>query len=341
MRLGLWGARADRGGLAAQTREFHRHLQPDRTHVVLLAERGRGQQDPAWYPDATTSSDDIGPKMADRFLDGLDAVWCAETPYRSDFFDRARRAGVRSYLHANPELWKVDFAPPDVVLAPTSWRLDLLPDPVVLPFPIARDRLPFRQRSEARTFVHVAAPAMADRNGTRLVMAALPFVRSEIRLLILGYPGTLPSRVGRVTVERVDETADYWRAWPDDGDVLLLPRRYAGQSLPMNEALSLGMPVVSLDVAPQNDWLPPETLVPGTRRSPRRMAGGPVMVHDADPRTLARVIDRLATDPELVRQCSDAADIHAEAMSWDTLLPVYRRLLAGDNVNAGLTTLSG
>lgn len=341
MNLGLWGARADRGGLAAQTREFHRHLQPERTHVVLLAERGRGQQDVSWYPGATTSGDDIDPGTADRFLDGLDAVWCAETPYRADFFDRARKAGVRSYLHANPELWKSDFAPPDVVLAPTSWRLDLLPDPVVLPFPVARDRLPFRQRSEARTFVHVAAPAMADRNGTRIVLAALPHVRSEVRLLILGHPGQLRSRAGRVTVECVEETADYWRVWPGDADVLLLPRRYAGQSLPMNEALSLGMPVVSLDLPPQNGWLPPETLVPVTRRSPRRMAGGPVMVHDADPRTLARVIDRLASDPPLVQRCSDAADVHAEAMSWGALLPAYRQLLAGENIDAGLTTLPG
>lgn len=335
MRLGLLGARADRGGLASQTREFHRHLSPDRTLVVDLG-AARGPVDLSWYPDATVvRGGEVPADVLDCFLDGLDVLWCAETPYRADAFGRARQAGVRTVCHANPELWK--GSRPDLVLAPTSWRLDLLPDPVVLPFPVARDRFPFRRRTQARTFVHAAAPAMADRNGTDLVLAALRHVRVPVRMVVLGRPGKLPSRVGRVAVEQGPETADYWRWWPDDGDVLLLPRRYAGQSLPMNEALSLGMPVVSLDVAPQNEWLPAEALVPVTRRSPRRMAGGVVQVADADPKALARVMDRLASDPAMVARCSDEADRYAESIAWETLLPRFQALLAGENVERGLT----
>lgn len=320
-RLGLLGARADRGGLAAQTREFHRHLHPDRTLVMDLGDAGRGSSDLSWYPGATVvHGDTIPADVLDRFLDGLDAVWAAETPYRDSAFARARALGVRSFLHVNPELWDRRDRP-DVLLAPTSWRLPR--GATVLPFPVARDRLPYRQRTEARTFVHVAAPAMADRNGTRLVLEAMRHVRRPIRLLLLGATEPPPAWIGQVQVSALPEAADYWRAWPADGDVLLLPRRYAGQSLPISEALSLGMPVVSLDLEPQRAWLPPETLVPVTRSTPVRMKGGLVPVADADPRALACVVERLHDDPTLVARCSALADEHAGTISWTALLPRY------------------
>lgn len=330
MKFGLLGARADRGGLAAQTREFHRHLRPDRTLLVDLGSAGRGPCDPSWYPGAFVTTGVPSQGTVAHFLNGLDVVWAFETPYLPDAFDLARSLGVRSVLYANPELWHAELAPPDVVVAATGWRLDLLPPGAqVLPFPVARDRLPFRRRTAAETFVHVAAPAMLDRNGTRLVLAAMRYVTRRCRLIVRGYPGRLPQRIGRVEIihDRSDP-ADYWEGWPDDGDVLLLPRRYAGLSLPMQEAMSLGMPVVSLDLTPQNAWLPPETLVPAVDGTPYRMAGGRVHVARASSRDLARVVNRLVDDPALVARCSDLANEHAATISWETMLPRYQALLA-------------
>lgn len=331
MRLGLLGARADRGGLAAQTREFHRHMRPERTLLVDLGPAGRGPCDPSWYPGATVSAGVPTRAEVEAFLAGLDAVWAFETPYLPEAFDLARSLGVRSVLQANPELWHGELAPPDAVVAATGWRLDLLPTGAgVLPFPVARDRLPFRRRTAAATFVHVAAPAMLDRNGTSLVLAAMRHVRRRCRLVVRSHPGRLPNRIGTVeVVHDRTEPADYWAGWPDDGDVLLLPRRYAGLSLTMQEAMSLGMPVASLDVTPQNAWLPQETLVPARPGRAHRMAGGQVRVADADPRALAAVIDRLVADPALVARCSDLAGEHAGRISWDALLPAYRATVAG------------
>jgi glycosyltransferase involved in cell wall biosynthesis len=39
-------------------------------------------------------------------------------------------------------------------------------------------------------------------------------------------------------------------------DAMVLPRRYAGLCLPMNEALISGMPVFMTDVSPNNQILP-------------------------------------------------------------------------------------
>jgi glycosyltransferase involved in cell wall biosynthesis len=47
-------------------------------------------------------------------------------------------------------------------------------------------------------------------------------------------------------------------------DALILPRRYGGLCLPMNEALLSGLPVIMPDCSPNNDVLPERWLVPGT-----------------------------------------------------------------------------
>src|SRR5581483_7515404 len=45
------------------------------------------------------------------------------------------------------------------------------------------------------------------------------------------------------------------------GSVLVLPRKYGGNCLPMNEALSAGMPVIMSNISPQADFLPDKWLV--------------------------------------------------------------------------------
>ena len=53
----------------------------------------------------------------------------------------------------------------------------------------------------------------------------------------------------------VNDYDNYWEIW-EDADVYVSPRKYAGQSLPLNEAMSLGMAVMMTDMEPQNQFLP-------------------------------------------------------------------------------------
>lgn len=344
-RLGLWGARADSGGLSAQTLEFARHMQPERVLLMDLGERGRGPADRSWYPDATvaegcTMNDE---RLIARFLRDVDVLWGAETFYSARLVEMARRVGVRTILQANPELYGMDSDnPPDEVWLPTSWEADRIPGAQVVPVPVARDRLPFRLRTEAKTFLHVAAPAFHDRNGTRLLLGALRFVRNPCRVIIRGPEKTaLPAAAYRSRWRHieivVDEstTSDYWATYPDEADVLVLPRRYGGLSLPMREAASLGMPVLTLDLEPQREWLPAESFIGAKRGRFVPMVGGRFMVHDADPRELAQRMDRLIAEPDLVEKMSRASDEWAESLSWDRLLPVYREALGVTPPDAG------
>lgn len=323
MTLGLI-ARADDGGLGAQTLEAWRHLQPAKTLIVLTDHESRGRAHPERFNTGEVRTTPWMPTRRDLvwLFDGIRTLYSAETFYGAHA--AAQRAGIRTVLHANPEMHAGDA--PDVTLAATGWRLDLLHEPRVLPFPVARDRLPFRRRTHATTLYHVTSNAMRDRNGTQLLLAALDHITSPCRLLIRGgTPQTV--RHGHVDVEWLGHyDGPYWQAWPDDADVLVLPRRFGGLCLPMQEAASLGMPVVTLDIDPQHDWFP--DLVPATVSETARMKGGRVDVADADPRDLATRINQLLANPTLVAELSDHSNRWAGTISWDRLLPQYQEILA-------------
>ncbi len=324
MRCGLFGARADAGGLATMTREFARHIPPERTLIVDLGDKGRGETHHDWYPDAVVQygmDHLIEPETILRFCDGLDLVIGFETFYRADFCALARSVGCRTLLIAMPELYRADHAPPDACWVPTTWEIDRVPNAEHVPWPVARDRLPFRQRNEARIFHHVAATPFHDRNGGRILLAALRHVRSDIDLTVRGGRGHWPTRVGPVAIFQLAGThEDYWRAWPDEADVLVMPRRYAGQCLPVAEAASLGIVPLMLDLPPYDAVLPPECRVPARGSFPVNMGGlGRFDVHGADPRVLAAAIDRLAGDPPLVGRLSATMDEWSSSSDWSSL----------------------
>lgn len=347
VRLGVFGARADSRGLAVQVHEFCRHVEPDKIFGVDMQELSPYPNDWARSYDMAKLQvvplENIDERKVRRFLRGLDVVWGAETFYVEWLADMAREMGVKTALSCNFE-----FMPfldpkrprPDLFLAPSTWNIERWPAPTIhLPFPVDRKRLPFVKRNKAETFLHIGGHrAMRDRNGTRLVLAATRHVRMPCTVLVRSQSpvgSQLPHPNQRAVVE-IDRriVSDYWTLY-DRGDILLAPRRYGGLSLPMNEALSRGMPVVSFDVPPQNEFLPKEGLIKA-KASPMRVQPGSVEWYDGNARDLAELMGELVVSPELVQQLSTAADAYAETISWDALKPVYlevfEQLVAGKHV---------
>ena len=332
--------RAENRGLGLQTWEAYRHLHPARTLVVDLSHHQPYANHLDRYPDAwrVVRDDALTPELWREFVDGLDVVFTAETPYDYRLYDIAARAGVATVCQINPEFYRHETEPdlprPTILIAPTTWRLDRMPGVRHLPFPVDRDRCAFARRPLAGdgpvTFLHVAGHrAIYDRNGTSTVMQAIQHLRVPSRLIVRSQSelgGSLQRRSDVVDVQVVvDDVPDYWRLY-DDADVLILPRRYGGQSLPMNEALSCGLPVIATDVAPQDEWLPPATRVPVRRTRRWKSQAGMLDLYDAHPVALARTWDRLAADPELVGKLSEAADRYAQRISWDALHGCYLEL---------------
>lgn len=351
MTLGLI-ARADNTGLGVQSWEFHRHLRPEKTLVVDLSGQSASGKDltihPDRFPGATIVTGPPTRRDLKTFLDGLDAVFTMETPYNYELYSLARQRGIQTVLQGNWEL--LDYLQdgphhkhrPDVLALPSTWHLvnarTLFADRmsvIHLPVPIPTDRFPAAPPPTLPTrFLHVAGyPAVGDRNGTRDLLAALQHVRARITVtMTCQRPGYLSSLItGGQTPDNVTLVIDsaspqhYWDLYSGQ-HALLLPRRYGGLSLPVNEALGAGLPVLMPAVSPNTRWLPEEWLTPATLHD-TILTKTLIDVYRSHPYDLAARIDRLATDEDFyARACRQARRL-AETHSWTALLPYYQEIL--------------
>lgn len=335
MNLGLI-ARADDGGLGQMTREFYAHLDPAATLVVDLKDAGRSPARCERYATGPGEARLCGYPLDDRDVDWLcertDVVYSAEVLYHDTFTLLANTHQTDVVVHAMPELYDTYDNPGARVWLPTPWERRRFPTTVpIVPVPVATERFTPRCVTSIETALHISSPAMRDRNGTDLVKEACEHARRRFTLLVSG-PSKPPERtkIGVVDVVPVDDTTDYWERY-DDVDLLVLPRRYGGLSLPMQEAAAAGVPTLTLNSEPQSSWLPPSCLVPTTGSAGVRMKGGQFPVYRAAPESIAAALDGLGARPDLVHGASSTVRAHADALSWASWTEEYRRILAGPN----------
>jgi glycosyltransferase involved in cell wall biosynthesis len=316
-------ARCDLGGLGIESRAFVKHLKPEKVMVVLV---GNFEQHPQDFPKATFVHG--SPTDADlrAFLADVDVLFAIETPYNMKAFEIAREMGVKTVLRMNYEWFNARTLRPDVLINPVDWHTP--PGAIVLPFPIDTEHFEFRLRQKAHTFVHIAGhQAGFDRNGTDLLFQAIPLMKTKPRIIIysqlpLAYRSNWLEHHPNVEIREGDlaDNRDFYA----DADVLILPRRYAGQSLPMLEALACGVVPVMTDMAPQNAILPREQLIE-TKRTLSVHIINDVEYADVDPQKVADKMDELYDQP--IWQISQKSRRTANTLSWTALLPRYQEIL--------------
>lgn len=340
MRLGIV-ARASNTGLGVQTFEMVEHLKPAKTLVVDCTMQRPVSVHLDRFPGATIVNrfpTDVD--YCDWLLE-LDAVLTCETAYNQRMYLHARNMGVRTVLQLNFELfdWAADrnhlLPKPDVFAAPSLWRYEEIPDPkVFLPVPIATERFTVNDNPEARRFLHIVGrPAVHDRNGTRDLLQALRYITEEITVTIkcqdAAYVAdmlcnvTVPGNIDLV-VDTAD-VRDYWDLYTGH-DVLVMPRRFGGLCLPVNEALGAGMPVVMPNISPNNKWLPSDWLVEA-EQTDRFMAKTLVDVYSSSLTGLARIMKRFVNDNQFFTHAKREAGTLAKGLSWDVLRFDYERVL--------------
>lgn len=332
MRLGIIG-RADEGGLGVQTLEYARHLDPERVLVVDLdPPRGEVHPErflttPQWSMDTVKYPPGEGdPHRWREFVRNVDVILTAESTYLWDLPGLCAQNQTKLVVHANPELYADGPQPGYAIWAPTSWELHRLPHGTpVVPVPVDRDRCARRTNGHpVRVLVHVSAPAMLDRNGSDLVKAAITRCRERFDLLVVGPEAPLePTQVGKVRIHPVPAQRDYWRIY-DGAQALVLPRRYGGLCLPMQEAASMGLPIVAMDADANAARLEPDLLVGSVHADPTTMRGGSFSVHQSTPEQLALVLDRLVSDDELADRGRWASEEWAAGLDWSHWAAAYR-----------------
>lgn len=353
MKIGLL-AYSTNTGLGHQTLEFYQHLAPHKTLVVDINrfnnmethhERFMGANNKVTYGLPTNED-------CEWLTDDVDIVFVAETPLNYHLFEAAQRKGVIAIQQYNYEFLDYfrhpEWSKPSYLAAPTHWNIEkvraLNIAPVIdLPVPVNREKIPFRVINELKTFVHVIGrPAYMDRNGTLDFIEAILRLNKEFKYKIyyqkpsdtraMEYFAPVLTQINRAksllgdNLEVIVDIEDYADIYAS-GDCLVLPRRYGGLCLPVNEALSAGMPVVMTDLSPNNDWLPKEWLVP-TYSNGSFQFHVAVDVYAAYVTELWQTMMHMASNIELYNA---QANQIAQSISWDYLkeeyLNTFQRLL--------------
>ena len=304
MRLGII-ARSDNSGLGNQSRELINMLGPEKVLLINFEEFNKKKQHPDWYKKYnvidSTGYPDIN--VCKRFIQGLDVILTCETFYHKDFVALAGRYGVKTILQYNFEFFDKNPHGPvaNVLLGPSLWGYDEvvrvlgkkseifhLPPPTN-PDNFTRARENNLSKSHKRLLHIVGTAAVKDRNGTETILQMLKHSKADYELVIrCQTKPTFTINDSRVTVDYrdIEDQQDLY----DGFDALVLPRRYAGLCLPMNEALMSGLPVFMTDISPNDTILPEEWLV-SSKKIGEFMARVVVDVYEADAIKLATLVD--------------------------------------------------
>lgn len=321
MRIGVL-LRTDHSGLAYQSKALAEMLSPVKTLKV-------------------SNGEDIpGFAQYEEFLKDIDVMITAETPYVYEAWNWARMAGVKTFCQPNWEFFDGLVQPnmphPDQYLMPSYWHLEdmqkLFPNTVYLPPPTPEFKNAKKvnlQRTGKRRFVHIVGTnAMYDRNGWGLVRDALERTEADFELVVysqVAITGVADPRV-KYHIFDIENQEDLYT----DFDALILPRRYGGLCLPMNEALTAGLPVIMSDISPNNKVLPKKWLLPAEVTASFE-ARATIEVHSVS--GLAEKIDEFCNMPDYqLRNEKQQALKIAENYSYTTLRPKYIELFTNSGI---------
>jgi hypothetical protein len=342
MRLGII-ARSDNTGLGNQTKELVDMLRPDKVMLINSISFNKNKQYPDRYKEYNCYYVRGFPKTNDinDFLKDLDVILTCETFYNNSFVSLAHRKGVKTFLQYNYEfldyLQRPDQELPDTLIAPSLWGFEAVTEAfgsrsrvIHLPPPTTPD-LFFTAKSNNLTkdhkrLLHIGGKAAhMDRNGTNTVIEMLKYSKSDYELVIKSQSNLdIKINDSRVSIDTnsPDNKQDLYSGF----DAMILPRRYAGLCLPMNEALLSGLPVFMTDISPNYTILPKSWLVP-SKKIDEFKARTMIDVYEANPEALAKLIDDYVNDANKIEQKQKAFEIGMNNFATENLKQKYLDIL--------------
>lgn len=329
-------ARQDKSGLGqGQTLRLARLLNPDKIMLIDSTSFNGAKQFPEWYKDygSVTINGFPNDLQIRHFISGLDIVLTCETFYNIRFTIIAKDMGVKTVCIANPEFFdwfkpNFTFVPrPDKVIIPSEWMMDRMSEfnATYLPTPIFEDEfkqareINLKRTGKPRYLFMNGKTAAHDRNGLESVYEALHLSKGDFEIVIKAQGDIKKHPDPRIIYDfsNPDNQEDLYK----DYDAMILPRRYAGQALPMTEALQSALPVIMTDIDPNNKVLPKEWLVPATKTG-EFMTRTLIDIFSATPLYLAEMLDASEWSEAKKYACHLNKQYDAE-----TLRPKYEELL--------------
>jgi hypothetical protein len=343
MRIGII-ARSDNTGLGNQTKELVDMLKPSKILLIDSTPFNQNPQHPEWYNEYSCIRITGFPTLQQikLFLKEVDIVISCETFYDQNFVRYAKKYGVKTILQYNYELFGNLASPnlplPDILLSPSVWHIDHVnklfgKQSKVIHLPPPTNPLIFSGAKEINMskdhnrILHIAGKKAAkDRNGTETVLEMLKYSKADYELVIRSQ-SEIETKVkdSRLTIEigNPDNREDMYSGF----DAMVLPRRYAGLCLPMNEALMSALPVFMTNVSPNNYILPKEWLIKssslGTFRTKVR-----IELFEADTVALAETIDNYVNSDNKIIKKEKAFELGYNNFAPDKLKDSYLDIIS-------------
>jgi len=333
-------------GLGVQTRRLCEFLNPSRVMIMDSSEFSRNtDQHPEWYAKYDNFVVNGFPKNYDilRFIDGLTHVFVCENPYNFYLLKVCKERGIKVYIQSNYEFCEnteaLHLPTPDLFLMPSYWMIDemkkkfgenkvqYLPPPIDVKEFLLTWEHNIKRIVRKKRFLHVVGTlAFNDRNGTLNLMEALKYSKGDYELTITSqHPFTSDRYLVRddrlrFVIGSVKNNCDLYRNF----DAMILPRRYGGLCLSLNEALMCGLPTIMPDISPNNKLLPREWLVPAQIRTHMR-SRTIIDVYGVNPVDLASKIDEFAS-MDLTPLKEFSYHLAVNNFSTKVLEPAYNKL---------------
>jgi hypothetical protein len=341
MRIGLI-ARSDNSGLGNQTRELAYMLNPSKILLIDSSSFNQNTQNPEWYSgyNVQTNKGFVGDRVAQEFLKDLDVVISCEIFYSRNFPKIAEQFGVKTILQYNYEFLDNLLNPrlplPNILLSPSKWNMEDVIKKfgnscrvVHLPPPTDHKKFEDARKINSKSnkkLLHIAGKVAAmDRNGTNTVIEMMKYSKQDFVLEIKSQD-KLDYKIDddriKIISNDVKNQADLYSGY----DAMVLPRRFAGLCLPMNESLLCGLPVFMTDISPNNQILPSDWLV-ASHKVGELMTRTMLDVYSADPEQLANKIDLYMSGDQTVAK-KKAFEIGYSNFSQEALRQKYLDLLS-------------
>lgn len=301
-------------GLGIQTKSFIDHGIIDK----ILVKPHSSYPSENWYTHERVGS-------IDELLDTCDRLIFIETPHDWSIIPKARAQGIKVILVAMYECTRYPFPYyPDVLVGCSAIEVEHYKN-LKCAIPCVHINAPVEMKwslhETAKTFIHNSGHGgLGGRNGTTELLDAMRYVNSPIKLIVRTQNGTLHSDDSRVEI--VHGSIPYEELWAT-GDVMILPEKFGGSFLPMQEAFAAGFPVMASDRFPTNTWLPRELLIPVKGYKKERI-GAEFDCAILDPIKIAETIDKWYNKD--ITKFSKLGKEWAKENSWKKLKKKYESL---------------
>lgn len=343
MRLGII-ARADKTGLGNQTKELVDMLKPSKILLIDSSHFNGNKQYPEWYEgyDVMTTTEGFATYFeVGEFLKDIDVVLSCEIFYNHRLTALAHRRGIKTILQYNYEFFEHfihdGIRQPHILLGPSLWNIDKMKEYfgshsriIHLPPPTTPELFvkakEMNMAKKHKRILHVAGKrAHNDRNGTDIVIEMLKYSKADYELVVTTQGDYKPNcNDPRLTIDssNPDDRATLYSGF----DLMVLPRKYGGLCLPMNEALLSGLPVIMTNISPNNTILPSKWLV---EASWDRIINfkGPTDSYETDPQKLAELVDKFINEYDIAAEKELAYDIGYNNFAPDVLKDRYLSII--------------